>query len=79
MARIEPGVADGLLHGDVIPGGAAPQETHRPPVDRLIRDQRGRAVHLAAKAKLRIFVGPRDSGLGLAQAGQDLLRVVAYG
>ena len=71
------GVADRLLHGDVVPGGAAAEEAHGAAVDRLGRIERRRAVHLAAEAELGVFVGLHDAGLGLAQARQHFLRVVA--
>ncbi len=45
----------------------------------LGRIERRRAVHLAAEAELGEFLGARDAGLGLAQAGQNFLRVVADG
>ena len=74
---VEAGVADRLLHGDVIPGGAAAEEAHGAAVDGFARVERGRAVHLAAEAELGIFVGAHDAGFGLAQRRQHFLRVVA--
>ena len=44
-----------------------------------LRIERGRAVHLAAEAKLGIFVGAHDAGLRLAQARQNFLGIVADG
>ena len=63
----------------MIPGGAAAKETHGAAVDDLVRIERRRAMHLAAEAEFGVFVGARDAGLGLAQTGQDFLRVVADG
>ena len=78
-ARLEAGIADRLLHGDVVPGGAAAEEAHGAPIDGLARIERGRAVHLAAEAELGVFVGAHDAGVRLAQRGQHFLRVVADG
>ena len=77
FAVLEPGVADRLLHGDMVPGRAAAEEAHGAAIDRLFRIERGRAVHLTAKAELGVFVGARNAGLGLAQARQNFLGVVA--
>jgi hypothetical protein len=77
FAFLEAGVADRLLHGDVVPGGAAAEEPHGAAIDGFRRIERGRAVHLAAKSELGVFVGAADAGLGLAQARQHFLRVVA--
>ena len=73
------GIADRLLHGDVIPGGAAAQKAHGAAVDRLAGVKRRRAVHLAAEAKLGIFVGAHNAGFRLAQRRQHFLRIVADG
>ena len=56
-----------------------PEEAHGPPVDRLGRIERRRAVHLAAEAELGVVLRARDARFGLAQAGQHFLRVVADG
>ena len=77
FALLEAGVADRLLHGDVVPGRAAAEEAHGAAIDRLFRIEGGRAVHLAAKAELGIFVGAGNAGPGLAQARQNFLGVVA--
>ena len=42
-----------------------------------LRVERRRAMHLAAKAELRVFVRAHDAGFGLAQACQHFLGVVA--
>ena len=76
---LDAGIADRLLHGDVVPGRALPEEAHGAAVDRARRIERRRAVHLAAEAVLGEFLGARDAGLGLAQAGQHFLRIVADG
>jgi len=77
FAVLEPGIADRLLHGDVIPGRAAAEEAHGATVDRLFRVKGWRSVHLTAKAELGIFIGARNARLGLAQARQNFLGVVA--
>ena len=43
------------------------------------RIERRHALHLAAEAALGEFLGVADAGFGLAQAGQNFLRVVADG
>ena len=75
----EAGIADRLLHGDVVPGGAAAEKAHGAAIDRFARVERRRAVHLGAEAKLGIFVGAHDAGPRFAQRGQDFLGVVADG
>jgi hypothetical protein len=77
FAVIEPGVANGLLHGDMVPGRPAAEKAHGAAVDRLFRIERGRTVHLASKAELGVPVGARNPGLGLTQARQNFLGVVA--
>ena len=79
VGLFEAGVADRLLHGDVIPGGAAAEKAHGAAIDRFAGIERRRAVHLAAKAKLGIFVGAHDAGFRFAQRRQHFLRVVADG
>ena len=63
----------------MIPGGATAEEAHSAAVDRFRRIEGGRALHLAAEAERGVFVGARNAGLGLAQARQHLLGVVADG
>ena len=63
----------------MVPGRAAAEKAHGAAVDHFRRIERGRAVHLAAEAELGVFLGAHDAGLGLAQAGQNFLRVVADG
>ena len=76
---LDAGIADRLLHGDVVPGGAAAEKPHGAAIDRLGRVECRRALDLAAETELGIFIRARDAGLGLAQARQDFLRVVADG
>src|SRR5215813_14703564 len=73
VALLESGVTDRLVHGDVVPGGAAAVEAHCAAVDRPCRVERGRAVHLAAEAELGVLVGARDPGLRFAQAREHFL------
>ena len=79
FGRLQPGVADGLLHGEMIPRSSATQKTQGAAIDCVFGRERGRAVHLAPKTQLRIFLGTRNPGLGLAQACEDLLGVVSDG
>ena len=76
---LDAGIADRLLHGDVVPGRAAAEEAHGAAVDRVRPDRASAALHLAAEAELGEFLGAADAGFGLAQAGEDFLRVVADG
>jgi hypothetical protein len=77
VALLEAGVADRLLHGDMVPGGAAAEKAHGAAIDRVLGVEAGGAVHLAAEAELGIFVGARNAGFGLVQARQHFLGVVA--
>ena len=79
LGRFEPGIADRLLHGDMVPGGAAAEKAHGAAVDRLAGIEGGRAVHLGAEAELGIFVGAHDARFRFAQRSQHFLRVVADG
>ena len=74
---LEPGIADRLLHGDVVPGRAAAEEAHGATIDSLVRIESGRSVHLTAKAELGIFIGARNSRFGFTQTRQHFLGVVA--
>src|SRR5262249_14490488 len=76
LALLETGVADRLLHRDMIPGSTAAEEPHGAAVDRLVGVQRRRARHLAAKPKLSVLLGAHYAGFGLAQARQNLLGIV---
>src|SRR6185437_858272 len=76
---LDAGIADRLLHGDMVPGGAAAEKTHGAAINRRRRIERRRALHLAAEAELGEILRPADAGLGLAQAGQNFLGVVADG
>ena len=77
--RREARVGDGLIHGDVVPGGAAAVEAHGAAVDDLLGSERRRAVDLAAKAELGVLVGAHDARLRLPQRSDDFLRIVADG
>ncbi len=74
---LEPGIADRLLHGDMVPGRAAAEEAHRATIDRLLRIESGRSVHLTAKAEFGILIGARNSRFGFTQARQHFLGIVA--
>jgi hypothetical protein len=63
---LEPGVADRLVHRDVIPARADRVEAHRAAIDDRGRIERRRAMHLAAEAELGVLVGARNAGLRLA-------------
>jgi hypothetical protein len=76
-SRLQPGIGDGLVHGDMVPGGAGGVEAHGAAVDELFGVERRRAVNLAAKAQLGVFFGPHDAGPRLAQRSRDFLDVVA--
>ena len=72
----EPGVANGLVHGDVVPADAGLHEAARLARDHRLPLEVDGAVHLAAKSELGVFVRAHDAGLGLPQRGQHLLGVV---
>src|SRR5690606_12465641 len=77
LVRLEAGIANGLIHGDMIPGGAAAMKAHGATVDHGFHVDVGSAVNLAAKPDLGIFLCPDDAGPALAKRGQDFLAVVA--
>jgi len=79
LVFLEAGVAQGLLHGDVVPGRAQPEEPHGAAVDGFLRIEPRRTVDLAAEPELGVFVGARNAGFRFPQARQHLLRVVADG
>jgi hypothetical protein len=54
LVRLEPAVGDGLLHGDVVEGGAVAHEAALALVDQRVEVDRRRAMNLAAKAVLGI-------------------------
>ena len=76
---LEAGIADRLVHGDVVPGRAAAVEAHGAAVDHLFRIEARGAVDLAAEAELLVIRSLADAGLRLAQRGENFLRVVADG
>ena len=63
----------------MIPRGTAAEKPHRATVDHFFGIEPRRTVHLAAKPELRVFVRPHDAGLGLTEARQYFLRIVADG
>src|ERR1700724_308828 len=69
-------IQDRLIHRDMVPGGAAGMETHRAAIDDAAGVERRRAVNLAAKAELGVFLRLDDAGLGLPQGGKHFLAVV---
>ena len=73
----EAAVDDRLIHRDVVPGGAAAVEPHRPAVDHLFGAEGRRALDLGAKAEFGEFLGPRDAGFAGVKAGHHFLGVVA--
>jgi hypothetical protein len=73
----EAGIVDGLVHGDVIPGGAAAVEAQGAAVQHVRGVELRSAVHLAAEAELPVGVREDDAGARLTQARKHFLRVVA--
>ena len=72
-------VADRLLHGDIVPRGALAHEAAHLAVDHPFPVELRRAMHLAAKAELGIFVSFDDAGFRFAQRGENFLHTVADG
>ena len=68
---------DRLIHRDMVPGGSAAMKTHGAAVEEFFGLQARGALDLAAEAEFGVFLGARNAGLGLAQARQHFLRVVA--
>ena len=77
--RLQTGILDRLLHGDVIPGRALAEETHRTAIDDIRRVQRWRTLYLGAETELGIFVRARNPGLRLVEARKHFLGVVSDG
>ena len=77
LVGFETRVADRLLHGDVVPGGAAAEKPQRPAIDGMLGVEAGRAVNLTAEPELHIIVGAHDAGFGLAQRREHFLGVAA--
>ena len=75
----KPRVEDGLLHRDVVPGGARPHETAHLAVDHPFPVEVRFAVNLRAKAPFGVILGFDDAGARLAQGGKHLLAVVTDG
>ena len=74
---LKAGVADRLIHRNVVPADAVAHETAR-----LARHLRfpvdvGGAVHLAAKTELGVFFGAHDARLRLAERREHFLAVVS--
>ena len=74
---LQPGIGDGLIHGDMVPGGAVGMEAHGAAIDQGFRIERRRAMHLTTKTKLGVFIGPDDAGARRAQRGENLVGVIA--
>src|SRR4029078_3505960 len=72
-----PGITDRLLHGEIVPGSARAHEATDFAVDHGFPVELGRAMNLATKPKLGIFVGLDDAGFRLAQRGEHLLGAIA--
>src|SRR5262245_2379234 len=74
---LEPGIADRLLHGDVVPGGTSAHEAPHLAVEHLPPVELRRAVYLAAEAELGIVVRLDDARLRLAQRREHLLGTIS--
>ncbi len=61
----------------MIPGRTFAEEAHRTPIDHTGRIERGGALHLGAETELGVFLGARDSRLGLMEARKHFLGVVS--
>ena len=75
----EAGILDRLIHGDVVPGGAAAVEAHGAAVDHGRRIELRRAVDAAAETEPGVVLGGGDAGLRLAQTRGHLLGGVPDG
>ena len=77
IARLEARVADGLVHGDVVPAHARFHEAARLARDHAFPFDVRLAVHLAAEAELGVFLRAHDAGLRFPQRGDHLLGAVS--
>ena len=75
--RLEAAVENRLIHGDVIPGGAAAMEAHGAAIEDFLGLQRRRARHLTAEAELGVGVAARDAGAPGLQARKHFLGIIA--
>src|SRR5262249_41560072 len=57
LVVLQAGVADRLLHRDMIPGRAAAEKAHRAPVYHLSPIEARGAMHLRAESHLGLLVG----------------------
>ena len=77
VVRLEPGVADGLVHGDIVPAQARFHEAAGLARDHAFPFDVRLAVHLAAEAELGVFFRTHDARLCFPQRGEHLLGIVS--
>ncbi len=77
VALLEPGIGNGLLHGEVVPGRALAHEAGDAAVQHFERIQDRIALDLAAEAQFGIVGGGNDARLGGAQACRHLIERIA--
>jgi hypothetical protein len=75
LVRRQPGIGDGLLHGDIVVGRAVAHEPALALVDQRVEVDRRRAMNLAAKAVLGIVGREGNARAPLAQRSRNLRRV----
>jgi hypothetical protein len=79
VVLLQPGIGDGLFHGDMVPRATAREEAHGAAVDQFGRIERRRTPDLGAEAVFGEGIGKADAGSGIAKRGRDLIGVVADG
>src|SRR3546814_384325 len=77
LRRLQPGIGDRLLHGQVVVGRTVAHEAQQLAVDTLGEIELHGAVDVAAEAKLLVLLGEHDARPARLEGGGDLLLVVA--
>ena len=73
---IEPGVFQGLAHGDVVEGRRISHEAQQLAIDVFGRIQADGSMHVRAQAQFGVFRRELDTGAPHSQGFQDFLFVV---
>src|SRR5262249_22508343 len=79
VAFVETGIADCLVHGDVIPAHARLHEATRFARNHAFPFNMRRTVHLAAEAKCGVLGGGEDAGFASPEGATHLLGTIPEG
>ena len=67
--RLETGVLNRLLHGDMIPCRTFGEKTHRAAIDHIGWIERRCTLYLRPESEFRVLLRTRDAGLRLVETG----------